>query len=444
MGIFKGGDSMQPVKVIGAGLAGSEAAYQLAKRGIPVDLYEMRPKKSTPAHSTGLFGELVCSNSLRSNQLKNAVGVLKEEMRMLDSLILKAADATSLEAGGALAVDREEFSKYITKTLKSIKHITVVEEEVTEIPKDTPVIVASGPLTSDALFASVQTHTDKDSLYFFDAVAPIVSKDTIDFSIAYYKNRYEDGEGDYINCPMDKSQYDRFYRALVASPTVDVRDFEDRVFEACMPIETMAKRGKDTLRFGPMKPVGLEKDADHKPYAVVQLRKDDARGNLYNLVGFQTHLTFPAQRKLLRMIPGLENVEIVRYGVMHRNTFLNAPKHLQATYQSRHDDNIFFAGQITGVEGYVESAASGLIAGINMARKLSDKALLTFPKTTVMGAQADYIATANPKQFQPMNANFGLLPALEVKLPKLRRKEAYAERALDAMRAFRSEIDEGL
>jgi len=432
---------MRSVKIIGAGLAGSEAAYQLAKRGIHVTLYEMRPKKTTPAHSSGLFGELVCSNSLRSDQLKNAVGVMKEEMRLLDSLIMKAADKTRLEAGGALAVDREQFAEYITNVLKNHKNVAIVEEEATEIPKDSPVIVASGPLTSDALFSSVQAHTDEDSLFFFDAVAPIVTKDSIDFSIAYFKNRYEEGEGHYINCPMDKNQYDRFYRTLITSPTVNVRDFEDQVFEACMPVETMAKRGRDTLRFGPLKPVGLEKDSEHKPHAVVQLRKDDARGNLYNLVGFQTHLTFPAQRNLLRMIPGLENVEIVRYGVMHRNTFLNAPKHLHATYQSKHCADVFFAGQITGVEGYVESAASGIVAGVNMARRLTGKSMLRFPKTTVIGAQADYIASANPKRFQPMNANFGLHPELGLKLPKRKRKEAYAERAIDAMKAFRSEID---
>ncbi len=432
---------MERVKVIGAGLAGSEAAYQLAKRDIPVTLCEMRPKKMTPAHQTGLFAELVCSNSLRSDRLKNAVGVLKEEMRLFDSLIMKAAGETRVAAGGALAVDRTKFANKVTDTLKNHPLVTVRQEEIERIPEDGYTIVASGPLTEGALAESIKAHTKDEGLFFFDAVAPIVTADSIDQKKCYRKNRYEEGEGDYLNCPMTKAEYDLFYHTLLKSETVGLREFEKKVFEGCVPIETLARRGKDTLRFGPLKPVGLEKDEDHEPHAVVQLRQDDAREVLYNLVGFQTRLTHPAQRELIRTIPGLENAEIVRYGVMHKNTFLNAPRHLKSTYQSRHDEKVFFAGQITGVEGYVESAASGLVAAFNMARLIQGKELVAFPKTTVTGAQADYIAMADPGRFQPMNANFGLLPPLQYRLPKPERKKAYAERALDAMRAFRSEHD---
>ncbi len=429
------------VHVIGAGLAGSEAAYQLAERGVSVTLYEMRPHRKTPAHETGLFAELVCSNSLRSNQLKNAVGVLKEEMRLLGSLIMQAADANRVEAGGALAVDRTAFAREVTKRLEEHPNITIVREEVKTLPRDVPLIIASGPLTEGPLAEAIKAHTDDDALSFFDAVAPIITKDSIDFSVCYKKNRYEEGTGDYINCPMDKEAYEAFYERLINAETVEIRDFEDNVFEGCMPIETMAKRGRDTLRFGPLKPVGLERDENHRPYAVVQLRKDDARETLYNLVGFQTHLTFKAQKDLIRSIPGLEKAEIMRYGVMHKNAFLNAPKHLKSTYQSAHEPRVFFAGQITGVEGYVESAASGIVAALNMARHVEGASPLVFPKETVMGAQADYIAHAESGRFQPMNANFGLLPALEARLPKRKRKEAYAERALDAMKRFRGEID---
>jgi len=426
--------------IIGAGLAGSEAAYQLASRGVRVTLHEMRPKQQTPAHETDLFAELVCSNSLRSNQLHNAVGVMKEEMRLLDSLIMHAADASRIPAGGALAVDRIRFAQTVSETLESHPNITVRREVVEELP-DAPVIVASGPLTEGPLAEAIQRHTNDERLYLYDAVAPIITKDSVDFDVCYRKNRYESGEGDYINCPMDEAAYERFYEILVNAETVSHRDFEKNVFEGCMPIEAMARRGKDTLRYGPLKPVGLEREGEKRPYAVVQLRKDDARDTLYNLVGFQTSLTYGEQRRLIRSIPGLEAAEILRYGVMHKNTFLNAPKHLRATYQSRHDSSVFFAGQITGVEGYVESAASGIVAALNLLAHLQGESEVRFPLETLIGAQADYLESASPERFQPMNANFGLLPALEKKLPKRRRKEAYAERALSTMKAFRSEID---
>lgn len=361
--------NQQTVNVIGAGLAGSEAAWQLAKRGIQVKLYEMRPVKQTPAHHTDKFAELVCSNSLRSNTLANAVGVLKEEMRALDSAIIAAADECSVPAGGALAVDRHEFAASVTNRVKNHPNVTVINEEVTEIPEG-PTIIATGPLTSESLSAQLKELTGEDYLYFYDAAAPIVEKDSLDMDKVYLKSRYDKGEAAYLNCPMTEEEFDRFHEALTSAETVPLKEFEKEIFfEGCMPIEVMAKRGKKTMLFGPMKPVGLEHPVTGKrPYAVVQLRQDDAAGTLYNIVGFQTHLKWGDQKEVLKLIPGLENVEIVRYGVMHRNTFINSPSLLKPTYQFKNRSDLFFAGQMTGVEGYVESAASGLVAGINAAK----------------------------------------------------------------------------
>lgn len=364
----------QTVNVIGAGLAGSEAAWQLAKRGINVRLYEMRPVKQTPAHHTDKFAELVCSNSLRANSLTNAVGVLKEEMRILDSAIIDAADQCSVPAGGALAVDRHEFAANVTEKVKNHPNVTVLNEEVKGIPEG-PTIIATGPLTSESLSEQLRQLTGEDYLYFYDAAAPIVEKDSLDMNKVYLKSRYDKGEAAYLNCPMTEEEFDRFYDALVSAETVPLKEFEKEIFfEGCMPIEVMAKRGKKTMLFGPMKPVGLEDPKTGKrPYAVVQLRQDDAAGTLYNIVGFQTHLKWGDQKEVLRLIPGLEQAEIVRYGVMHRNTFINSPSLLNATYQFKKRDDLFFAGQMTGVEGYVESAASGLAAGINAARLVLGK-----------------------------------------------------------------------
>ncbi|MGO4899438.1 FADH(2)-oxidizing methylenetetrahydrofolate--tRNA-(uracil(54)-C(5))-methyltransferase TrmFO [Bacillus sp. GM2] len=425
----------QTVNVIGAGLAGSEAAWQLAKRGINVRLYEMRPVKQTPAHHTDKFAELVCSNSLRANSLTNAVGVLKEEMRVLDSAIIAAADECSVPAGGALAVDRHEFAANVTEKVKNHPNVTVLNEEVTEIPEG-PTIIATGPLTSEALSAKLRELTGEDYLYFYDAAAPIVEKDSLDMDKVYLKSRYDKGEAAYLNCPMTEEEFDRFYDALVSAETVPLKEFEKEIFfEGCMPIEVMAKRGKKTMLFGPMKPVGLEDPKTGKrPYAVVQLRQDDAAGTLYNIVGFQTHLKWGDQKEVLRLIPGLEQAEIVRYGVMHRNTFINSPSLLKATYQFKKRDDLFFAGQMTGVEGYVESAASGLVAGINAARLIQGKEPVTFSNETAIGSMAHYITETNKKNFQPMNANFGLFKELGVKIKnKQERNEQYASRALETI-----------
>ncbi|MGN1400567.1 MAG: FADH(2)-oxidizing methylenetetrahydrofolate--tRNA-(uracil(54)-C(5))-methyltransferase TrmFO [Bacillus sp. (in: firmicutes)] len=426
------------VNVIGAGLAGSEAAWQLATRGIKVNLYEMRPVKMTPAHHTDKFAELVCSNSLRANTLTNAVGVLKEEMRQLNSLIMKAADESSVPAGGALAVDRHEFAGRITETLKNHENITVLSEEVKELPEGLT-IVASGPLTSPDLSKQIKELTGEEHLYFYDAAAPIIEKDSIDFNKVYVKSRYDKGEAAYVNCPMNEDEFNRFYEALISAETVPLKEFEKEIFfEGCMPIEVMAARGKKTMLFGPLKPVGLEDPRTGKrPYAVIQLRQDDAAGTLYNLVGFQTHLKWGAQKEVLRLIPGLENAEIVRYGVMHRNTFINSPKVLKPTYQLKTNEQLFFAGQMTGVEGYVESAASGLIAGINAARVATGEEPIVFPAETAIGSMARYITTANEKNFQPMNANFGLFPELPVKIKgKKERNEMHANRALETIQNF--------
>ncbi|HWO96952.1 MAG TPA: FADH(2)-oxidizing methylenetetrahydrofolate--tRNA-(uracil(54)-C(5))-methyltransferase TrmFO [Bacillus sp. (in: firmicutes)] len=428
----------QVVNVIGAGLAGSEAAWQIAKRGIKVHLYEMRPVKQTPAHHTDKFAELVCSNSLRANTLTNAVGVLKEEMRQLDSVIIRSADECAVPAGGALAVDRHEFAARVTEAVKNHPNVTVFNEEITEIPEG-PTVIATGPLTSKALSEQLRGLTGEDYLYFYDAAAPILEKESIDMDKVYLKSRYDKGEAAYLNCPMTEEEFDRFYEALIAAETVPLKEFEKEIFfEGCMPIEVMAARGKKTMLFGPMKPVGLEDPKTGKrPFAVVQLRQDDAAGTLYNIVGFQTHLKWGPQKEVIRLIPGLENAEIVRYGVMHRNTFINSPRLLKPTYQYRERDNLFFAGQMTGVEGYVESAASGLIAGMNAARLVLGEELVIFPQETAMGSMAHYITNANPDNFQPMNANFGIFKELDVRIKsKQERYAKYAERALQTIQNF--------
>ncbi|MCA1294234.1 methylenetetrahydrofolate--tRNA-(uracil(54)-C(5))-methyltransferase (FADH(2)-oxidizing) TrmFO [Paenibacillus sp. alder61] len=427
------------VTVIGAGLAGSEAAWQLASRGVPVTLYEMRPVVKTPAHHTDKFAELVCSNSLRANGLTNAVGVLKEEMRMLNSLVLGSADRNAVPAGGALAVDRDGFSGEITRTLHDHPLIEVVNEEIREIPRDGIVIIATGPLTSPALSEQIRSLTGEDYFYFYDAAAPIVEKDSIDMSKVYLASRYDKGEAAYLNCPMTEEEFDAFYEALITAEVTQLKEFEKEVyFEGCMPIEIMMRRGKQTALFGPMKPVGLVNPHTGKlPHAVVQLRQDNAAGTLYNLVGFQTHLKWGEQKRVFSMIPGLENAEFVRYGVMHRNTFINSPKLLQPTYQLKERPTLFFAGQMTGVEGYVESAASGLIAGINAAQAYAGREGIVFPEDTTLGSMARYITTADFKHFQPMNANFGLFPKLDTRhRKKAEKNEALARRALDSLRAF--------
>ncbi|WP_299090056.1 FADH(2)-oxidizing methylenetetrahydrofolate--tRNA-(uracil(54)-C(5))-methyltransferase TrmFO [uncultured Metabacillus sp.] len=425
----------QVVNVIGAGLAGSEAAWQLAKRGIQVRLFEMRPVKQTPAHHTEKFAELVCSNSLRANTLTNAVGVLKEEMRILDSVIIKAADECAVPAGGALAVDRHEFAGKVTELVKGHPNVTVINEEVGEIPSG-PTIIATGPLTSKSLSEQLKTLTGEEYLYFYDAAAPIIEKDSINMEKVYLKSRYDKGEAAYLNCPMTEEEFDRFYEALISAETVPLKEFEKEIFfEGCMPIEVLAQRGRKTMLFGPLKPVGLEDPKTGKrPYAVVQLRQDDAAGTLYNIVGFQTHLKWGPQKEVLSLIPGLENAEIVRYGVMHRNTFINSPRLLKATYQYKDREDLFFAGQMTGVEGYVESAASGLVAGINAAHLVLGKDLVEFPNETAIGSMAKYITTANPDNFQPMNANFGIFAELPERIKsKKERNEMHANRALETI-----------
>lgn len=431
---------MDKVTVVGAGLAGCEAAWQLVKRKIPVRLVEMRPKTSSSAHHSENFAELVCSNSLRSDSLNNAVGILKEEMRHLDSIIMESADATRVPAGSALAVDRQAFSRRITEQLKQHPLIEVIQEEVTQIP-DGPCIIASGPLTSDALSKAIQEYTHADYFHFYDAAAPIIEKDSIDFSKAYIKSRYDKGEAAYINCAMSREEFDAFYEELIHAETAQLHEFEDETyFEGCMPFEEMARRGRQTLLFGPMKPVGLERPDGTTPYAVVQLRQDNAVASLYNIVGFQTHLKWGEQKRLLSMIPGLENVSIVRYGVMHRNSYLCAPKVLRPTYQHVQRDDLFFAGQLCGVEGYVESAASGLLAGMNMANLMREKAVVELPDTCVIGSMAHYITHASERYFQPMNANFGIMRLLE-KVKKKERKEAFANQALSVIDTYKKEFD---
>ena len=429
------------VNIIGAGLAGSEAAWQLIQRGIPVRLYEMRPKKYSPAHHTDNFGELVCSNSLRANNIENAVGLLKEELRRMDSLIMRCADENQVPAGGALAVDREKFSSQITQILTSHPLVEVIYEEVTEIPEDEITIIATGPLTDGAMAEYVKQATSQDDLYFYDAAAPIVTAESINYDKAFWASRYDKGDADYLNCPMTEVEYNAFYDALISAEVIETKEFEKaKFFEGCMPIEAMASRGRQTLLFGPMKPVGL---IDHRYeekefYAVVQLRKDNQEGTLFNIVGFQSRMKWGEQKRVLQMIPGLENAEIVRYGVMHRNTFVNAPISLEATCRIKSKERVFLAGQITGVEGYVESTASGLVAGINAARMYQEQELVTFPVTTAIGGLQNYIVTADSKSFQPMNVNFSLIPPLEGK--KIRNKKEknaiIAQRALDDLAAF--------
>lgn len=426
---------MKTVNVVGAGLAGSEAAWQVAQAGVPVRLYEMRPKKMTEAHHTSNFAELVCSNSLRGNNLTNAVGVLKEEMRRLNSVIITSADQTAVPAGGALAVDRETFSETITKRVKEHPLVTVMEEEITEIPEGIT-IIATGPLTSAPLAQAIKEFNGSDGFYFYDAAAPIIDKNTIDMDKVYLKSRYNKGEAAYLNCPMTKEEFEAFREALISAEVAPLKDFEEeKYFEGCMPIEVMATRGPKTMLFGPMKPVGLEDPATGKrPYAVIQLRQDNAVASLYNIVGFQTHLKWGEQKRVFQMIPGLENAEIVRYGVMHRNSFMNSPELLHQTYQSRKRNDLFFAGQMTGVEGYVESAASGLVAGINAAKLAKEEELVVFPQETAIGSMAYYITHASGKHFQPMNANFGLFPELPERIrDKKTRYETLANRALEAL-----------
>ncbi|MDI3538684.1 MAG: methylenetetrahydrofolate--tRNA-(uracil-5-)-methyltransferase [Bacillota bacterium] len=422
----------QEVTVVGAGLAGSEAAWQLAKRGIKVRLVEMRPAKFTPAHHTDKFAELVCSNSLRAASLENAVGLLKEEMRRLDSLIMRAADANRVPAGGALAVDREGFADFVTQTLSGHPNVTVERREITEIPEGI-VVIASGPLTSDALAARLGELTGAEHLYFYDAVAPIVTLESIDTSRCFWGSRYGKGEEAYLNCPLTEEEYERFWQELVRAERHPLKEFEElKVFEGCMPIEQMALRGRDTLRYGPLKPVGLiDPRTGKQPYAVVQLRQDNREGTLYNLVGFQTQLKWSEQKRVFGLIPGLENAEFVRYGVMHRNTFIASPKVLAPTWQLKTDGRLFIAGQVTGVEGYVESAASGLMAGINAARLAEGREPLVLPSITACGALAHYVTTASLGNFQPMNVNFGLFPPLERKIRGRRERNlALAERSL--------------
>lgn len=433
---------MKKINVIGAGLAGSEAAWQAAEAGVAVNLYEMRPKKTTEAHHTNNFAELVCTNSLRGNNLTNAVGVLKEEMRRLNSVIISSADQTVVPAGGALAVDRDDFSELVTKRVKEHPLVTVIEEEITEIPEGITVI-ATGPLTSEPLSKAIQAFNGSEGFYFYDAAAPIIDKSTIDMDKVYLKSRYDKGEAAYLNCPMNEEEFYAFREALVNAEVAPLKEFEkEKFFEGCMPIEVMASRGPKTMLFGPMKPVGLEDPKTGKrPYAVIQLRQDNAAASLYNIVGFQTHLKWGEQKRVFRMIPGLEQAEFVRYGVMHRNSFMNSPELLQQTYQSRKRDDLFFAGQMTGVEGYVESAASGLVAGINAAKLAKGEEPIIFPQETTIGSMAYYITHAEGKHFQPMNANFGLLPELPERIKdKKSRYEALANRALTALEAAKETV----
>ena len=425
------------VTVVGAGLAGAEAAYQLLKRGFAVTLYEMKPKKFSPAHKAETFAELVCSNSLRSDRIENAVGLLKQELRQLDSLILSSADATRVPAGGALAVDRDGFSRMVTERLTAFSNLTVVHDEVTKLP-DAPCIVASGPLTSDALSGAIEKKLGT-SLHFYDAAAPIVTKESLNFDKVYSASRYGRGE-DYLNCPMTKDEYFAFYRELIAAQTAPLHSFETpRVFEGCMPVEVMAKRGELTLAYGPMKPVGLEIDGK-RPFAVVQLRRDNAEDTLYNIVGFQTNLKWGEQKRVFGMIPGLENAEFVRYGVMHRNTFLNSPKLLNWDFSLRTDPLLFFAGQMTGVEGYVESAASGFSAGVNLARKLDGKTPIDFTTQTAIGALGHYVAEYAGGDFQPMNITFGIMKGWPERIrQKTERYHRIAERSLATLQTIQTD-----
>ena len=423
------------INIIGGGLAGCEAAYQISKRGINVRLYEMKPTKYSPAHSNSNLAEIVCSNSFKSNLLTNACGLLKEELRMLDSLLIKIADETSVPAGQALAVDREEFSRKVTEYMENLDNVEIIKEEVTEIPDDAVTIIATGPLTSDVLFEKISKLVGNNELHFYDAAAPIIEKSSVDMNIAFIGDRYGKGEADYINLPMNKEEYENFWNELVNAEVVELHSFERReIFEGCMPVEVMAKRGIDTLRYGPLKPVGFDDPrTGRRPYALVQLRQDNSVGSLYNMVGFQTNLKFGEQKRVFSMIPGL-HAEFVKYGVMHRNTYINSPQILNNVYQMKDNENVFFAGQITGVEGYVESIASGLLAGINAVRYMKNKGKIVFPVETMIGALTDYISTPNEK-FQPMNANFGILPKLPEKIrDKQERYKKLSDRAISIMK----------
>ena len=427
----------ETVTVIGAGLAGCEAAWQLSRAGIPVRLMEMKPEKKSPAHHSNDFAELVCSNSLRSDQLENAVGLLKEELRRCGSLILSCADAHRVEAGGALAVDRFGFSGAVTEKIRTNPLITVVEGEVTAIPETGEVLVASGPLTSDALFTDIQTRfPEQDSLHFFDAAAPLVTAESVDMDSAWFASRYDKGTADYINCPLTEEEYRAFWEALTTAQEAEVHGFEDKnVFEGCMPVEVMARRGFDTLRYGPLKPKGLpDPKTGREPYAVVQLRRDNAEGSIYNLVGFQTHLKWPEQKRVFSMIPALREASFVRYGVMHRNTYLDSPRLLDRYYRLKREERITFAGQITGVEGYVESTASGFLAGTELARRIQGKPPLDLPQETAIGALALYVSSGSVGDFQPMNVNFGIIPPLDHRVKGKRNKNAeLSRRALAAL-----------
>ena len=429
--------------VIGAGLAGSECAWQLAQRGVEVTLYEMKPEKRTPAHVTDYFAELCCSNSLRSDQLENAVGLLKEELRQLGSLILSCADATRVEAGGALAVDRDGFAKLVTEKIQNHPNITVKYGEVTEIPEG-EVVIASGPLTSDALAERLQTLLgDGTDLHFFDAAAPLVSFESVDMEKAWFGSRYDKGTPDYVNCPMSEEEYEAFWQALTTAEEANVHGFEDKmVFEGCMPVEVMARRGHDTLCYGPLKPRGLvDPRTGKEPYAVVQLRKDNSEGSVYNLVGFQTHLRFPEQRRVFSMIPALHDAEFLRYGVMHRNTFINSPRLLDRYYRLRADERIAFAGQMTGVEGYVESAASGFLVGVELARRLRGMEPVDFPAETAIGALGLYVSNQSIVNFQPMNINFGIMPQLGYRVKGKRNKNAeLSRRSLAIIETLKEEV----
>jgi methylenetetrahydrofolate--tRNA-(uracil-5-)-methyltransferase len=427
------------VTVVGAGLAGSEAAWQIAKRGVKVSLYEMRPKKQTPAHHGPYFAELVCSNSLRAASLSNAVGLLKEEMLQLDSLIMKCALETRIPAGGALAVDREEFARLVTETLQNHSLIDIFYDEVERVPEERPVIIATGPLTSPELAHSLEKLTGLGRLYFYDAAAPIVTFESINLDKAFFASRYGKGGEDYLNCPMGREEYELFYDELRRGEVAEIKDFEKEMyFEGCMPVEVLASRGIDTLRYGPLKPVGLSlPSSGEQPYAVIQLRKDNKEGTLYNMVGFQTRLKWPEQKRIFRLIPGMENAEFIRFGVMHKNTFINSPLLLRPTLEMKEYEGVFFGGQIIGIEGYVESAATGLIAGINAFCYAIGEEPLVFPQGTALGSMTDYITTADPENFQPMNVNFGLFPPLSVRAPKQKRKELMAERSLEILSRFR-------
>lgn len=426
------------VNVIGAGLAGCEAAWQIASRGVPVRLVDMKPKKKSPAHSSGLFSELVCSNSLKAARFESAAGMLKQEMRMLSSLLMECADRCAVPAGGALAVDRTKFSQMVTEKVKVHPLITIAEEEVTALPHEGICVVATGPLTADALAKDIADRFG-GSLSFFDAAAPIVTKESVDFAHAFCASRYgKGGEDDYINCPMDKEEYEAFYEALIHAERAPLHDFDvnnPKVYEGCMPVEVMAQRGQDTLRFGPMKPVGLrDPNTGHRPWAVLQLRRENAQGTLLNLVGFQTNLKFPEQKRVFGRIPALKNAEFVRYGVMHRNTFIDSPRILSADYSCREENTLFFAGQLTGVEGYMESASSGLLAGINAARAARGQERAVLPRETMIGALAFYISDGSAGNFQPMGANVGILPSLETHIRDKREKAAlYAQRSFKTL-----------